>query len=960
MKKRLLHLAVLLLTSVMFSASAAKPVGIWKGNSWNRLGELVIGTVFNPQWTKDKPLTVNFTGKEFNKVSAVIYMHGTNPLRFREWNKNNIPAMEDFVKNGGTLVIIVDGAITAGNSNTGTMATLLGAKNLTPLKGKPQIVDKSWANCGAIPEVFMHMLAPMQLDAKGNPQLQGTANTTPAISATPNAAPTAKAAPLTPDKVVQKPLIALSGLTTAKTIIGNANGAIVAVNSIGKGKVYFINVRLTQSYTSYRQPYNQIANAAWEQYLPFAQKIHSIVMAAKPALSTEKREIWDPKPLGPKARPLTVNPRTPAKLVSARKFTKLPGQDIVLIADGKPQALMVNTMRGTGDAFATLNNLLFKMSGTRLPVAAQKAVGSKDGGWSWKRNVYPVKIVFAKSAHVEIIASGNTITISAPELSLGVQTFMREILGYRMLWPGEDGECFTKSKTVKFAPFKLYDKSPMRMRAFRNGLTCGKYPWRTPEGKIIQVNARPGLSKGCDILGIDVPHAIKLRSLHRTWAAPNRLGGGLNEGGGVNFYPWQKRYGKSNKQVLALQFETVRRMKTAHVRICKSNPETIRLAVKEAVERLNTSKYANVEYYRFSPSDGGYDIMCMCENCRKWDPQDGKRGTSRVYLGRNRPVFPYVRMTDRVLRFTCEAARELQKQKPGMKVVFLAYASYFMPPEYYHDVPDNILVTFVGGEYLNESNRQRALNVWKYWSSVAKELCWRPNFLGGGNGLPFVYVHTMGEDLKHFASTGMVGGDFDTLPHNWAVQSLNYYVLANLLWDPSTPVDALVDDFCQKGFGAGADDMKAFYRYNEDLTNAYAQRGGESIKVLEDLTLSDSGTWRHKFLRVFTPAAFDKLESYLAAARSKVAEDSPERRRIDFVAAGIGFTRRNAEFWMKYYKTPAKERKNLRKDIDALVKYWVEFFNRYPYAINVPSMASGHYYSFFRNCGWKPIRQFAK
>ncbi len=911
---------------LMSTAFAAKPVGVWKGNSWQRLGELVNVTVFNPQWDKAKPLTVNFTGKEFDKVSAVVYLHGFNNIfRFREWSKDSIKKMEEFVSNGGTLVVLIDGAPRPSSvSNTRDMSKLLGAKKYVSLSGTPEVMDPAWKDCVSCPEVVKHMLDPKTTNNKKS-----------------------------------EPVIALSGFTTAKPIIGNASGATVAVNTLGKGKVYFINVRLTESLTNYPQPYHRTANAAWEQYLPFAKKIHSILMAAKPALSKEKREIWDPKPLGPKASPAKIKPRAPKTLVSARKYEKLSGAPLALVVDGKPQALLVARRIGERGAFDELSRLVLKMSGAKLQQPNPKAVSEKNGKWSWRRQEYATKIQFEISEKVEIIASGNTITISAPNPTIGIHTFMREALGYRMLWPGKDGEVYTRSANVSVPAFKLTDGTPIRQRALRNGLSCGKYPWKMPSGKVIQVNSRPGMSKGCDILGMDVREVVKARSAHSTWFAPQRLGGTLREGGGVNFYNWQQKYGKTKPQLLALQFETVRKMKTKHVRICKSNPETIKIAVQEALHNLKRPRNKNVEYYRFSPSDGGYDIMCMCENCRKWDPTGGFVGTSRAYLGRNRPVFPYPRMTDRVLRFTCEAARELQKHKPNMKVVYLAYAGYLAPPEYYHDIPENILVTFVGGEYLNTKQRDRDRKYWQYWSGVAKELCWRPNFLGGGSGMPLMYFREMAKDLKHFAATGMVGGDFDTLPHHWATNALNYYILANLLWDPATPLEDLINDFCDKGFGAASADMKRYYEHCEKLTANYVSLGGESIKQLEDLTAVPSSGFG-KFCRAFTADEFKKLENILADARKKVAAGSPEFNRINFVATGLKFFKLNREFAMKYWNTPAKQRKTLIPEIDKLVVEWKKIFAEYPFAINIPALADTYYYGFFRNCGWKPIHQFAK
>ena len=221
--KSIKKLLLLLLAVAATGVFAAKPVGVWNGLAWQRVGELVNATVFSPQWHKDKPLKINFIGKEFDKVSAVVYLHGFNQIfRFREWKKDTIKNMETFVSNGGVLVILVDGAPRPPSvTKVGDMSKLLGATKYADISGKVEIKDKSWAECGKNPKVFEHMLAPK----------------------------TTQGAPA-------KPLIALSGITTAKTIIGNASGAIVAVNQLGKGKVYFINVRLTESASSFPLPRN--------------------------------------------------------------------------------------------------------------------------------------------------------------------------------------------------------------------------------------------------------------------------------------------------------------------------------------------------------------------------------------------------------------------------------------------------------------------------------------------------------------------------------------------------------------------------------------------------------------------------------------------------------------------------------------------------------------------------------
>ena len=63
---------------------------------------------------------------------------------------------------------------------------------------------------------------------------------------------------------------------------------------------------------------------------------------------------------------------------------------------------------------------------------------------------------------------------------------------------------------------------------------------------------------------------------------------------------------------------------------------------------------------------------------------------------------------------------------------------------------------------------------------------------------------------------------------------------------------------------------------------------------------------------------------------------------------------------MKYWKTPQKQRKSLIPEIDKLVVEWKVMFEKYPFAINLTALASSYFYTFFRNCGWKPIHQYQK
>lgn len=883
-----------------FALSAAKPVGIWYGNAHFRLSELFNATVMNPQWKADKPIHAVCKG-DFEKFSAVIYMHGKhNPLRFREWKKDHFPALENYVKNGGIFILLADGSRYSDNGKpgkTGTLASLLGAKTFANFSGKAEIKDTSWQDCGKDPKVFTGML-------KGN-------------------------------------FAALKDLTTAKVIIGNDSGALVAVNDFGKGRVYYINMRLTESDTGFRQ------NPAWlnvqlEQYFPFAKKIHSILMAGKPAVDKTPREVWETGELGPK--PVNDHFEKPVRknLVSLRKYTTLDGKELKLVSDGKPCAVIVIGGVGVKPAAETLNKLLKKISGVELPFAVAAAVAVKDGQWRFKWVNYDTKIVFAKSSKVEITAENNLITIAAPDPAMGIQSFMREALGYRMLWPGRDGEVYAKSPVVSIKPFKLTDAPFFAQRQLRNSLYKSAKPWKTPEGKIIKLSLPEDMLTKHNFTGIDPREGAALRpNAGREWYPVQRLGGLLKSSGGMNFYSWKKRFAKTHPEYFALQFDGTRKQKTEHVRICKANLDVIKQAANDAVAAIRKNK---VNYYSCSPTDGSYDIFCMCPKCRAWDPAGGKSGNARVYLGRNRPFFKAVSKTDRVLRFTSEVAKLVNKSCPEVTIRYLAYAGYLAPPQYFRDFPKRFMTTFVGMEYLNSDNLERDRKYWDFWARVSSEMILRPNCLLAGGGFPLVYVHELGKDIRYCAETGMVGADFDSIPHHWATMGLNYYVLAQLLWDPTLSVDEIIDDYC-RGFGKGAEAMKKYFLHCEKLTSLLAQQQAESVKALEDLTQGVNKKFIDYFMDVFNEAERQTLGRYLAEAKAAAAGDEMAAEKVEFITAGFDFTLKRLEYYQNF-----KSGKRAKALADENKKFYQEFFRKYPYAVNIPSLALNAYHSYWRYC----------
>ena len=113
-------------------------------------------TLFNPQWTHDKPkFEVIGKVRDFSKYSAVVHLYGfNNPISLKDWSKTDIKNAENYVRNGGVILFIFDGTIGAKSNVVGAMASLFGAKSFGEFSGKAEIKDPAWADCGKIPLVF--------------------------------------------------------------------------------------------------------------------------------------------------------------------------------------------------------------------------------------------------------------------------------------------------------------------------------------------------------------------------------------------------------------------------------------------------------------------------------------------------------------------------------------------------------------------------------------------------------------------------------------------------------------------------------------------------------------------------------------------------------------------------------------------------------------------------------------
>lgn len=515
-----------------------------------------------------------------------------------------------------------------------------------------------------------------------------------------------------------------------------------------------------------------------------------------------------------------------------------------------------------------------------------------------------------------------------------VTTLLEDALGFRMLWPGELGLVAPRRPTVTIPAMDRSFTPLIGQRQIRNA----------------RYNDR--VQAGLDHLGVtktsqDKAEAVTLGTSadQPGWFDWQRLGGKVGIVGGHAFGEVWEKYHAAHPEWFALQPNGSRdltKLTPARARLCKSNLALIEALARDKIAELDRTGGKSIS---LAPNDGGSATFCMCAECKRLDPPEGRKIQLWDMTASPRRDFEYVSLTDRMVWFWNQLATRITAKHPDALLTVYAYSAYLAPPvrEKLHP---NLVVGFVGMNYRRAADREQARQDWNAWSAAAKKLYWRPNLLlfARREGTSSLYAHKLAEDLRTFAHHSLVGTDFDSCMHHWATEGVNYYVLARLLWDPDANVDAILDDYCHAGFGGAAREVRRYLARIEELTNEIAARDGDPPSA-------------------YSPAVVAGLRRMLEAA-DKLAGDDTIRRRVAFLRRGLEFTalqNRTHDFVVRNAVQPltAAEKGELKALQQEKWLFMRRIYREEPLAVNVPMVAWGSEGA-FRALGWSGAKSAPK
>lgn len=545
----------------------------------------------------------------------------------------------------------------------------------------------------------------------------------------------------------------------------------------------------------------------------------------------------------------------------------LATQQAVLVRDGKdavPIVIEAKAPPSTVQAAEELADYIAKISGVR-PTIRKGELEAIPATAIWvgphpqlSQAVPSLTLNFAKPEETLMFSDGRHVVITGRDKMTGTKqiehgtanavfNFLEDKLEVRWLWPGPLGEDVIKKSTIAFGPFEQRFAPPFRYRKL--------WPSTPPDWHLRQ--------------------RLTLDSLAYR--------------GGHAFEEWWSWFGETNPEFFAMQPDGKRGpwvQQPKYTKICYSNPEVWKTWLNIAEKRFKEDP--TLVCLSASPNDGPAE--CLCPACKSWDPPQGPEVT--VY-SRN-GVVKTPSLTDRHVKFWNILAKGLRERFPDRELFIGAYAyATYKPAPVVETVDPMVVIGYVGHAPLSSDvNTQKERDEWLGWAAkTTGGMVYRPNlfhYSGGWLGIPSVSTRRTIDTFRWLAQNKCIGIEIDTLPRNWSTQGLQFYLLAQLTYDPLQDPQALLKDYYRRAFGPGADDIEQYFATLEVAHDAMLQRvapsSGQARQMIDIIG------------EEFKPEIMERAETALKAAEAKVAgEKNVHTQRVAFVRAGLDFTKLQLE-----------------------------------------------------------------
>ena len=452
--------------------------------------------------------------------------------------------------------------------------------------------------------------------------------------------------------------------------------------------------------------------------------------------------------------------------------------DVTLIESGKPVATIVLPDQPTEAERVAAEDIqlhLLKMSGTKLPIVAEKDrpeglcadVGGTVHGLTWRSKIAKRDDLNDEALVINVTPEQVVLVGRTDQATTHAASLVLEQLGVRWLFPTEKGTYVPTRRTVLLEEQSTIDQPAFIMR---RGLPVQNILGPTQPQKMTR-------AKWNDHVGA---WGRRQRQGGLDWTGGHAYGRLVPPGAYFDPHPeyYSLRHGKRTKDQL-----------------CTTNPDVVRIATQAA------KGYAKATPHRMigvGPNDG--DNFCQCENCSKL-------------------IFKAGQQYDVIVNFANQVARGVGEQFPKARIYFYVnYHSGKNPPVRIKPEPNLVFWLVRWGverahsiRHPNIKSFKDAIDKWAEYGRAHNNMIVLYTYYGHyANFLYYPIVHVLKDEFPYFQDHNIRGMYSETHPH-WGCQGLNFYVYSQLMWDPKADVDAMVEEYCRLAFGPAGKTMQQYY-----------------------------------------------------------------------------------------------------------------------------------------------------
>ena len=251
------------------------------------------------------------------------------------------------------------------------------------------------------------------------------------------------------------------------------------------------------------------------------------------------------------------------------------------------------------------------------------------------------------------------------------------------------------------------------------------------------------------------------------------------------------------------------------IQLCLSNPDVLKIATEQVFRWIEENPHCKVFSVAQNDEVTETPHYCTCKECAKIDEYEGSPSGS-------------------VINFVNKICETVCQKYPDVLIHTFAYTYSRIAPKHIKPHPNVIVrlaniecewgMPFTKAAELNPNSKSAEfLSNIADWTKISNRVYVWDYAVNFANYLqPFPVFCTLAKNIKTFRDFGIRGvleqGNF-SYGGSAAMDDLKVYIISELLWNPDTDVEVLIDEFVKGVYGKGAEYIKEYIQLITDMVD---------------------------------------------------------------------------------------------------------------------------------------------